>query len=553
MSAAAAPRADFGAIGRFAMLGVPVTLFLLALALRVTNLLAFDPFGDEVGWLEWVLDFFNPGDPATLWTPLTVEGRPPLYFWLLLFLGEVDPNLFVGGRLAAALASAGVTPVIYGIGRSLWSTQVGIVAALLWVVLPFGVLFGRFASSDDALMALFFGLTVWCSVGMARRPGIVIGALAGVAAAMAIMSKTIGLLSLVAPGLAILILGDPLKPRRWAPSVGGFGLAFVLAMAPLLQWFSSMVSKANQHVAIDVEDRYGNSALNRPPLERFLDNAAVSADYLAAYLGIAVLVLAALGLGVGVARRDRPAMFLGLTICAGIFPVLVLTTTLYSRYLLFISIPLLLLAAVGIVTIYGWLRGELASGPVRAHLRAPVTAALCVAALLGALATPLTLTRAVVLEPRAATLPDEDDWRYFRHRWSLVGFTAIQQILIQESRVSPVTVILPRDGPEFRFKLPYDALRQYARGTPGLRFDDVPPLRDGTPPRAYREISDGQRPTYLLVNDIDPNLPDQTNPRLRVHQRIRQSFPLARLVRTSPPRPDGYVLSLYRLDRGGGS
>src|SRR5688500_19073729 len=72
-------RADSSVVG----LAIPLGLVALAMCVRVFNLLALEPFGDEVTWLRWALDKFDPRQPATFWTPLEDEGRPPLFFWLL--------------------------------------------------------------------------------------------------------------------------------------------------------------------------------------------------------------------------------------------------------------------------------------------------------------------------------------------------------------------------------------------------------------------------------------------------------------------------------------
>src|SRR4051812_32171871 len=149
---------------------LPLGLIALSLSVRLFNILALDPFGDEVTWLRWANDQFNLSQPATLWTPLEDEGRPPLFFWLILVTLPVDPNAFVGGRVAAALASGATAGMVYALGAQLASRSVGVVAALLWAVLPFGVIFGRLASSDDALLALCLALVMWAAIRAVREP-----------------------------------------------------------------------------------------------------------------------------------------------------------------------------------------------------------------------------------------------------------------------------------------------------------------------------------------------------------------------------------------------
>src|SRR5215212_8506794 len=214
-------------------LALPVGLITLALAIRVFNLLALDPFGDEVTWLRWAVVQFDPHQPATLWTPLDDEGRPPLFFWLLVLTTSIDPNAFVGGRLAAAISSGATAGVIYAIGSRLWSRRVGALAGLLWAVLPFGVIFGRLASSDDALLALCLGLVTLASIRLARHPSFLSGLLCGVAIALAIFTKTLGVLALGAPVCAALTLAPGITRTAAFRSAAGAGLALLLCLAPL--------------------------------------------------------------------------------------------------------------------------------------------------------------------------------------------------------------------------------------------------------------------------------------------------------------------------------
>src|SRR5919199_2808518 len=50
-----------------------VALALLAAVPRLFNLLALDPFIDEVGWLHWTVHLFDPSNPSTFWLPVTLD------------------------------------------------------------------------------------------------------------------------------------------------------------------------------------------------------------------------------------------------------------------------------------------------------------------------------------------------------------------------------------------------------------------------------------------------------------------------------------------------
>ena len=92
------------------------------------------------------------------------------------------------------------------------------------------------------------------------------------------------------------------------------------------------------------------------------------------------------------------------------------------------------------------------------------------------------------LEPSRAVLPGEDHWRYFQHRWSLFGLSQHIDFLKQEAGRGRIRLVMPRESAEYRFELPYDALRFYFRATPSITFDDIPPMRGQRSDREYREI-----------------------------------------------------------------
>jgi 4-amino-4-deoxy-L-arabinose transferase-like glycosyltransferase len=526
----------------------PLGLVTLALSIRIFNLLALDPFGDEVTWLRWTLDYFDPREPSSYWTPLDDEGRPPLFFWLLALTTTLDPNAFVGGRLAAALTSGATAGVLYVIGTRLFSRGVGLLAGLLWAVLPFGVLFGRLASSDDALLTLCMGLVIWASINLARRPSFASGAMCGGALALAVLSKTLGLLALAVPLCALLTLSiRPSRDKLIQSALGAF-LALSVGVSPLLPWASSVLEKADGHADLEMEQRAGGGP-KHDTAYRIEQNLEDTAAYYLTYLGAPLLALATGALAVGAARRERSVWFLGLALAVGVTPIVVLTTTLYSRYLLAFSLPMYVLAGLSMCRAWSLFSRGLARLQLGSWPRAAVSgAAVCLA--LAVFGPRLALTAAIITDPSRAQLPADDRWRYFDHRWALVGLDEHVAYLTEASKRGPITVVQPRDAPEYRFELPYDALRFYLRGAANIAFDDIPPIRGETSDRVFQTIARSQRPTYLILNDMDPDAEQSRTSPPDTYERVQRSIPTAVVAHKSARRHDGYTLTLYRTDAG---
>ncbi len=529
-------------------LAIPLGIVGLAIGIRLFNILALDPFGDEVTWLRWAIDHFDPGQAATYWTTLDDEGRPPLFFWLILITLPIDPNAFVGGRVAAALASGATAGMLYAVGAQLAPRSVGVVAALLWAVLPFGVIFGRLASSDDALLALCLALVMWAAIRAVREPSYRSGAVCGAAIALAILAKTLGLLALAIPVCAAVALARGVNLRRLLRAIAGMVIVLVIGVSPLLPWAPGMLEKADDHAELDVEQQAGAGPKHDAGYRLSL-NMGDAGEYLVAYLGAPILIFATGGLASGVLQRNRNVLFLGLAFAAGVVPVLLFTTVLYSRYLLGFSLPIYLLAAMAMCQLWRGL-APLCSAIVSRNRMSIASAGIVGGVTIAALFPQLTLTRAMLFEPSLAVLPGADHWRYFQHHWSLFGLSQHVEFLKQEARRGQIKVVMPRESAEYRFELPYDALRFYFRATPTITFDDIPPMRGERSDREHREITEAHRPTYIVINEEDPNAPESGDAPPRVPENVRRSFPAASVAHKTVRPEGGYAITLYRADAG---
>lgn len=153
---------------RASLIGVlPIgVVMLLAIGLRAYHLDYLSLWSDEI----FSHFYYQTFGLRFLWTTgLTLEPTPPLYYTLL----ELWMRLF--GESAAAMramslaASVATVPLVYAIGRSLWSEREGLVAALLFACSPFAIYFAQEARVY-ALTALPTGLALWSMIVVSREP-----------------------------------------------------------------------------------------------------------------------------------------------------------------------------------------------------------------------------------------------------------------------------------------------------------------------------------------------------------------------------------------------
>jgi 4-amino-4-deoxy-L-arabinose transferase-like glycosyltransferase len=136
---------------------------------------------DEKRLATTVLHFFETGEV----NHATVEDYPGVFFWLLtassLFvylaallqgtahtLKNAPLEIFVlGGRVTNVLLSAGTTVIVGSLGRMVGGRRAGLVAALIFAVVPLSVQTSTLLR-DEAAQALFLVAAVWAAAKLDR-------------------------------------------------------------------------------------------------------------------------------------------------------------------------------------------------------------------------------------------------------------------------------------------------------------------------------------------------------------------------------------------------
>jgi 4-amino-4-deoxy-L-arabinose transferase-like glycosyltransferase len=531
-------------------LAILASLAVLAALPRLTNILGLDPFVDEASWVDWTAHQFDPLVPRSWFAPLLTDGRPPLHFWLSLPVAAVVDNGFVAVRMTAALEGVASTLVLYGLGRELThSRTAGAVAAILWALTPFSVFFARVAA-DDALLALTAMLAMWSSVRLARDPTRANAIFCGLSLGLGVLAKTTGLLFVVAPPLAILLLGRPrqwhiyLKPLLVAAAIG------VVSILPLLVWFQPVVDQ--------VLVKTPASAANAPGSSLLMRNTEEAIGWLDQLIGRGLPALAALGLVIALIRRQRPLLMVALLGAFWAFAILYRTAPMFSRYLLFTTVPAYLLAGYAVEQVasgLGRILGRLGSGgkPAPAWAQAAISATAILVGLGVALGPRVELLRDVVFDPVHAALPESEHFRYVEQWYAMYGLGQIADELRRRGQEKPVTVLVPTASREDRVLVPHSALRSYLRRDPAIQFLEVPALYRAQDLREIRRVAQN-RPTFLVVDGTYLDQPGTSSDApaytRRIEERLERDVPNAKEILRVPRPSAPNWLSLYRLDRG---
>jgi 4-amino-4-deoxy-L-arabinose transferase-like glycosyltransferase len=176
------------------------------------------------------------------WVYLTVHGepfllKPPLLEWLIGLGYQLGGIHEWTTRLFPALLTAVSVPLLYGVGRSLFSERrTALSAALVYLTLLPVVRHGRLAMHDGIAVSAFLLLILCClNARQDRRWGI------GIGIGLGLIGLSKGILVILLAAIAGLFLFlDRQLSILWHPSTS---LGFIIGGTPLVGWYFAQAQR----------------------------------------------------------------------------------------------------------------------------------------------------------------------------------------------------------------------------------------------------------------------------------------------------------------------
>ncbi len=159
-----------------------------------------------------------------------LSSRPPLLSLIFAAAFKVWHHAYAASIVSAILNALGPVFLFLG-GRRLAGRNAAIIAVLLLAFSPFFIS-GNVGNSllTDSPALTFILLCLWLSVESIEREGAAWGVLAGLAGALAVLTRFASL-----PTVAIVSL-LMLRSKPWLRGVVRFGIGFAAAVVPYLMW-----------------------------------------------------------------------------------------------------------------------------------------------------------------------------------------------------------------------------------------------------------------------------------------------------------------------------
>jgi Dolichyl-phosphate-mannose-protein mannosyltransferase len=324
---------------RFSLAGV-LALALLCRSIKLMTL--FPILIDEAIYMRWAEIIQHQRE----WFISLLDAKPPLLFWIFSMFRLMVSDPLLADRLVSLSAGCLTVVALYRVAYLCGGIRAGVIAAILYAVLPFGVLYDRLGYTDAAVN-LCGACVVYSSISALARADMPWSRtlIAGLALGAGLFTKQTVLLYAGCP----LAIGIYVRQNcSWSllsrfvvlyatASVFLFWMYLAVPSGPMAAVNNTFLHHTSFFVPFD--------QLFSDPLINLRDNGPALGKYLAVYVGSAALFAASLGLFVLMVNRCYLPIVI---LTSSILPLIaasMLLTYFRSRYVFPCVWPLILVLA----------------------------------------------------------------------------------------------------------------------------------------------------------------------------------------------------------------
>lgn len=314
---------------------------------RLINLSIIPIFTDEAIYSYWAQVALN--DPANRYISL-VDGKQPLFIWISAVFQKFISDPLIATRMTSVFSGALSVIGIYLVAKELFNVKVAKIACILYIILPFTLLYDRLALYDSLLTML--GLfSIYLSIRMVKSPRLDLALLNGMTIGLALLTKSSGYFYIYFIPATLLLLdikSKDLIPKlfKWLYlSALSFALAQIIYNTLRLSPYFYIISQKNLAFIRPVSEVIKN------PFQYFSSNITTMTSWLNSYLGLPLLILVIVGIIYFLLKRNLKVLTLSVLIFMPFIAEGVFNKVLYPRFILFYFPYIIILIALTIVKI----------------------------------------------------------------------------------------------------------------------------------------------------------------------------------------------------------
>lgn len=468
-----------------------ILVYLFAISLffitRLTNLKILPIFTDEAIYSYWAQVALH--DPENRYISL-IDGKQPLFIWLGAISQNFIKDPLIATRLVSVIAGFLALIGIYFLTLELFNKKTALVAAMFYIVLPFTLFYDRIALFDS-LLTMIGIFAVFLSVKLAKKPGLDLAILNGIAIGLGQITKSsaIFFLYLLPFSLIFLNLKEKALRLKVVKLFAYFSIVFLISftiynslrLSPLFY----IIDRKN------MEFVWSFSELAKNPFLSFHSNFFAIISWIISYIGHPLFAIFVLGGAYGLYKRNKQIIYLLVLVLVPFLAECFFNKVLYPRFVLFYFPYIIIIISQAITTSLNLL---------------PKYKYALIATIFAFTVGPAVNSFWLIADPLKAKLPDAETFQY-RDDWPAgYGVEEVRHLIVKESQAGNIHV-----ATEGTFGLFPFALDIYFFANDRVHISSHWPVDPLNLPQEVLDISNNTK-TYFVFNFNQSNI---TNPRLK--------------------------------------
>lgn len=301
---------------------------------RFANIGALPMFSDEA-MSAHITSLLNDN----LWITFESESKKPLTFWLTYPLYRLFPDPLISCRFASVLFGFLAFLATFILALRLFDFRVAVYTAFLYVACPY-VVFHERLFLQDHLVNFFVTIFLILLIGAVKDKKLNSYIFAGIALGLGALSKETALMILVTiPFVPFISSEKRLSKKILLPVFLSVAIPFFISLIPHLKFGTKL-----WHFSTQNEYLLSAKKLFSFPFSIWFSNTKTVLGWYIFYFG-PLLVVAFWGVIHSVKNRKREPIFLAMCIAIVLLTLIISGNRFYSRYVLFLVPPVLILSA----------------------------------------------------------------------------------------------------------------------------------------------------------------------------------------------------------------
>ena len=409
---------------------VPGILIVLYAVVRTQGITALPIFSDEAIYIHWA-QIIN--SQPTEFLISKVDGKQPLFFWLNAVTLNIFADPLIAGRCVSLMAGGASVLGIYLIGRTLFSAVSGFLAGVIAVFCPYLFFFDRLALVDGLLSALGIWAFLIALLLALEMKSLQVGfRWLGILLGLALLTKATALL-LFPVVLTVFYLWEVHhRPGFWKHLATAGCIVLAINLVAFLG--GPEISVQGRVPFLHQPDYFIPPAeLMSFPWLLWLRNVRVIRDFYVSYLTFPVVMILLAGIIYFIRDRDKKEMALWFWFIIPTGVIVLVANGFFSRYMVMMVPPLLLLTARTLERLVAWL-AEIFKSRLHWEVQGGRRHSLLAISLIITLLPSGIFDWRLMREPRTAPLNELDRLLYIEGANSGYGVRAAAEFLRQEAR-----------------------------------------------------------------------------------------------------------------------